>query len=66
MSKMRLGLPLACMKKNGIYGMAHRAWGQAQAVTQHSTRAWRQAQAMTQHTDMESSTRRDTACNTWS
>ena len=62
MSKMRLGMH---EEKWDIWN-GTQAWGQAQAVTQHSTRAWRQAQAMTQHTDMESSTRRDTARNTWS
>ena len=40
------------MKKNGIYGMAHGHGGKAQA--------------MTQHTDMESSTRHDTAHRAWS
>ena len=32
----------------------------------NGTQAWSQAQAMTQHTGMESSTRHDTAHNTWS
>ena len=73
MSKMRLGMH---EEKWDIWN-GTQAWGQAQAMTQHTggmesstrhdttqhTRTWDQAQGMTQHTGgMESSTRHDTAC----
>ena len=59
MSKMSLGMHEA---KWDIWN-GTQAWGSS---TSHDTvhRAWSQAQGMTQHTGMESSTRHDTAQHT--